>query len=96
MRGLKYSEILKINKKLENHNELYAYDILLLSNVIVHQAKEITEYTLRKEGINATVELGDYDNIVQESQQQKKLDAVIIFWELSNCLVPQSYGWGLL
>jgi FkbH-like protein len=96
MRGLKYSEILKINKKLENHNELYAYDILLLSNVIVHQAKEITEYTLRKEGINATVELGDYDNIVQESQQQKKLDAVIIFWELSNLIDGLQYKIELL
>jgi FkbH-like protein len=96
MRELKYSEILKINKKLENNNELYAYDILLLSNVIVHQAKEIIEYTLRMEDVNATVELGNYDNIVQESQQQKQLDATIIFWELSNLIDGLQYKIELL
>ena len=86
MINLKYSEILKLNNELEKGNQLDLYNILLLSNIEVHQSKEIIEYSLRTEGINANVELGDYDNIVQESKRQRNIHATIIFWDLTNLI----------
>lgn len=86
MMDLKYSELLRLNKELEKGNQSDFYNILLLSNIEVHQSKEIIEYSLRTEGINANVELGDYDNIVQESKRQRNTHATIIFWDLTNLI----------
>jgi len=91
MIGLKYSEILKLNKELENNLKSSSYDITILSNIIVHQIKEILEYLLRCEVINASVEFGDYDNIVQDSHKYKDSNAVIIFWELCNIIDGLQY-----
>ena len=71
MKGLKYSEILKLNKNLESNLKSIPYNIIVLSNITVHQIKEILEYQLRSENINAKVEIGDYDNIVQDSKKYK-------------------------
>jgi FkbH-like protein len=84
MANLKYSEILKINREFENSVKSDSYNISIIANIIVHQSKEIIEYFLRKEGINANIKLGSYDNIVQDSQEQQNVSAVIIFWELAN------------
>ena len=86
MINLKYSEILKLNNELEKGNQIDFYNILLLSNIEVHQIKEVIEYSLRTEGINANVELGGYDNIVQESKRQQNIHATIIFWDLTNLI----------
>ena len=48
---LKYSEILRRNIELAKGLSGKPYEIALLSNVVVAQAKEILEYTLRAEGI---------------------------------------------
>jgi FkbH-like protein len=96
MNSLKFSEILRRNKKLECSFQQNSYNISLLSNVIVHQAKDVIEYSLRKRGVNANIELGDYDNIVQESQKNKKTDATIIFWEISNLVSSFQYKIELL
>ena len=90
MNKLKYFEILKLNKELED-NKRKTYNISLLSNVIVHQAKDIIEYLLRDNGINANIVLGDYDNIVQDSQIHKQTNSVIIFWELINLVDGLQY-----
>jgi FkbH-like protein len=84
MMDLKYSELLSKNKDLEREDTEVSYKVLLLSNMIVHQGKEIIEYSLRIKNINASIELGDYDNILQETKKQRKVDATIIFWELAN------------
>ena len=73
---LKYSEILKLNKELKNNFQSSSFSITVLSNIIVHQIKEILEYLLRCEDINANVRLGDYDNVVQDSQKYKNTNAV--------------------
>jgi len=86
MMELKYSEILKLNKELENRLPSNSYGITVLSNIIVHQIKEILEYSLRSEIINANVEFGDYDNIVQDSHKYKGSNTIIIFWELCNII----------
>ena len=42
--AVKYSEILKLNKELENNLKSSSYSITVLSNIIVQQSKEILEY----------------------------------------------------
>jgi len=91
MMELKYSEILKLNKKLGNNFKSSSYNITVLSNIIVSQNKEFLEYSLRTEGINANVVLGDYDNIVQDSKKYQDSNAVIIFWELCNIIDGLQY-----
>lgn len=83
MKDLKYSDLIKKNKDLE-HFTHSQYTIAILSNIMVHQTKEICEYFLRTEGINATVSLGDYDNIVQDTMKFSSSNAIIIFWEIYN------------
>ncbi len=87
---MKYSEIINENKKLEQ-NDKPTYKIAVLSNIMVHQSKEICEYSLRKNTINAEVILGDYDNIVQDSLKYQNVNVVLIFWELWNLIDGLQY-----
>ena len=96
MMELKYSDVLKLNKELGNNLKSSSYDITVLSNIIVHQSKEMLEYLLRGEGINANVDIGDYDNIIQDSQKYKDSNAIIIFWELCNIIDGLQYKMELL
>ena len=84
--GLKYIEIIEKNSELEKAMGGPEYHILVLSNIIVHQLKEILEYELRSEGIAAEVSFGDYDNIIQESGNVSLARTVILFWEASNLI----------
>ena len=81
---MKYSEIIRLNNELGKQVQGDEYKIAILSNVMVHQSKEICEYLLRIESINANVLLGEYDNIVQDSTKFKDVNTVIIFWEIYN------------
>jgi FkbH-like protein len=91
MKNEKFSEIIAKNKSLFNELAGQNYNVALLSNIIVHQAKEICEYTLRTENIKAVVELGNYDNIIQDSLRFKNFDAIIIFWEICNIIEGLQY-----
>ena len=84
MKDLKSFEIIKLNKEIANSLKSDIYTISLISNVIVNQLKEIIEYNLRVEGINAIANVGDYDNIIQDSLKFNKSNLVLVFWELSN------------
>lgn len=86
MMKMKYSEILKNNKELGEKLSTDSYRITVLSNIVVHQVKEIVEFSLRTEGIPAIVETGDYDNIVQDSKKFHDSNAIIIFFELCNII----------
>ena len=91
MKNLKYSKILERNKQLGNALKATVYNIAVLSNITIHQIKEVCEYYLREEGINANIKIGDYDNIVQDSIKYSKSDLVIIFWELCNIIDGLQY-----
>jgi FkbH-like protein len=85
MNNLKYYQILKENKLLASKNaNLKPYNIALLSNCIISQLKEILEYSLHNKEINAKVQLGNYDNILQDSERFKNNNLIIIFWEIIN------------
>ena len=93
---MKYSEIIKKNKLLEQNPNKNSYEIVVFSNIMVHQLKDIEEYSLRSSGINANITLGDYDNILQDSLQYKNSNAIIIFWELYNLIDGLQYRIELL
>ena len=88
---MKFSEIIKNNKALNGQLETPSYKIAILSNIMVHQTKDICEYWLRSDLVNADVLVGGYDNIVQDSHKFKESDAVIIFWETCNILDGLQY-----
>ncbi len=83
---MKYSEILKKNSELGVNLYSAANSIVVLSNITIHQIKEILEYPQRMNGINANVEMGNHDNIVQDSLKFQDSNLVIIFWELCNLI----------
>lgn len=60
------------------------YHVAVLSNIVMSQLVEVLEFQLRRQGIKAKVTVGDYDNIVQDSQRFKDFDAVVVFWEIAN------------
>ena len=91
IKNLKYSEILKTNTKLGSNINSNSYNISVLSNITTNQIKEILEYVLRNENINANVRIGDYDNIVQDSIKYENSNVVIIFWELCNIIDGLQY-----
>ena len=45
---MKYSEIIKLNKKFKSKDNQNEYKIFILSNIIVNPIKEIFEYLLKK------------------------------------------------
>ena len=96
MKNMKYSEIIKKNKDLEGVSSASKYNVAILSNIMVHQSKDISEYSLRTEFINANISLGDYDNILQDSIKFTKMNAVIIFWEIYNLVDGLEYKIELL
>lgn len=84
MKSLKYAEILSLNRELGTLLKGKKYLIVLLSNIVVNQLKEVLELELRQQGINAEVITGDYNNIVQNSSRFTEANAVIIFWESTD------------
>ncbi|MCA3107708.1 MAG: HAD-IIIC family phosphatase [bacterium] len=87
MFGMKYTEVLRENRRLGGALAAAAsprYRVALLSNTTLVQAAELIEFALRDGGVNASVEIGDFDNIVQESARFAGADAVVLAWELAS------------
>lgn len=82
-----FTEVLKQKnelKKLRLHQK--EYKINVLSNITVNQISPYLEVALLQKAINASVSIGNYDNIVQDIQSAEEFDTVIIFWELANLI----------
>jgi len=84
MENLKYTEILQLNKALVGTIKSKPYEIGVLSNVTVNSFKEVLEYSCRLNQIEPKVELGNFDNIVQDSAVLKNKDLIIIFYDVLN------------
>lgn len=84
MENLKYTEILQLNKALVGTIRSKAYEIGVLSNVTVNSFKEVLEYSCRLNQIEPKVEIGNFDNIVQDSAVLKNKDLIIIFYDVLN------------
>ena len=83
MEDIKFSDIIKLNQEFR-FDSSQRLEICVLSNISVQQSKEILEYSLRREGVNAHVTYGDYNNIVQGSEKYAESRVVIVFWEICN------------
>ncbi len=84
MENLKYTEILQLNKALVGTIKSKPYEIGVLSNVTVNSIKEILEYSCRLNQIEPKVEIGNFDNIVQDSTVLKNKNLIIIFYDVLN------------
>lgn len=84
MENLKYTEILQANKTLSTELNGNPYRISVLSNVTINAFKDILEYFLRINKIEPEIELGNYDNILQDTMQMADKDMVIIMYEMLN------------
>ena len=81
---MKYIDIIRRNRELATQLTSSPYRIAVISNITIAQIADVMELSLREEGINAQIVLGDYDSIVQDSVKFASLDSVIIFWEAGN------------
>jgi FkbH-like protein len=89
---LKYTEILSNNRSLgEKLSSLPVYKISVLSNIITSQLNDILELAIRSQAINAKVNSGDYDNIIQNSETFADSNVVVLFWELANIVDGLQY-----
>lgn len=89
MDELKYAQLIAANRQLQNKFSGEPLKILLISNAAVGLAKEFIEYELSINGIFARVDLGDYDNLVQQTFEIKH-DVLLVFFETWN-LTPALY-----
>ena len=65
------------NRKLEILVKGKKYKIAIISNITVNIFKDFIELVLREKGINAEVNIANYNNLVKESAKYKNYDAVI-------------------
>ena len=86
MENLKYTELLQQNQALIGKITSKQYSIGVISNVTINSFKEVLEYACRSNQIEPYVELGNYDNIVQDSVAFCQKDLVIVFYELLNII----------
>lgn len=87
MEGIKYSEILKENRQTDDvFAQHKPFRIKVLSNITCNQLKEVGIYYLRKNDINGQIEIGNYDNIVQDSYRLEDNELVIIHYDLYTLL----------
>lgn len=87
MRNKTFSEIIREGKDLEQVvGDRPIMNLRVLSNITTNQLGPIMEYSLRSEGVNARVAIGEYDNIIQESTALERSVVPLIFWELSNII----------
>lgn len=86
MLNLKISELIRINNEtsLEDGLNRPQVKIRILSNITISQIVHPLKYCLNNNGINSTILIGEYDNLIQESIKIDDSEIPIIFWELSN------------
>lgn len=84
MENLKYTEILQLNKSMVGTIQSKPYEIGVLSNVTVNAFKEVLEYSCRLNQIEPKVEIGNFDNIIQDSEVFRNKDLIIIFYDVLN------------
>jgi len=89
MNELTYSQLIAENRKLASQFSGEPFQILIVSNTVVDNLKEFIEYDLRSQGINAQVETGSFDNLLQQTQDVKQ-QVLIVFMETWN-LSPGLY-----
>tara|TARA_R110002096_G_scaffold16243_2_gene55547 strand:+ start:10322 stop:12052 length:1731 start_codon:yes stop_codon:yes gene_type:complete len=87
-----YLDLLKANSQINQAELQHSLDILVLNNITTQPINEYLEYSCAVHQIHAKVNFGDYDNIVQNTQEWEVNDkVVIVFWELANLIHGLEY-----
>ena len=86
LHALKYAQILTQNLQLGRRFTEPPTGLALLSNITAAPLTAILEFTLRRQGINARLQNGDYDNILQDAARFPEARVLIVFWELANII----------
>ena len=89
---LAYKNIIFENNNLEKKFKSLDFKIAVLSNTVTFQLNSILEHQLRRKNIPALVKSGTYNNILQDSKNLKKNNAVVIFWDLSDFFDGLNYN----
>ena len=76
---MKFYEIIKKNSELKKKLKTKEFNIKILSNVTASSLKYLIEYSLRNNGLNANVEMGNYNNFLQESLRLEATECIIFF-----------------
>jgi FkbH-like protein len=84
MENIKYTDILQLNNAMIGSIHTRPYHIGILSNITVNSIKYILEYSCRLNRIEPVIEIGNFDNIVQDSAVLKNKDLIIIFYDILN------------
>jgi len=91
VKNLKYMEILQKNKSFRDALSAAQVSVAVFSNITVHYISDILEYALRSNNVNVQVVLGDYDNILQDSEKYKHINHIVVFWEAANFIEGLQY-----
>ena len=86
MEDLKYLDILKLNQEQKFDKSLPLMTVSVLSNTTITQVKDVLELKCKKLTGNIKLNIGDYDNIVQDSERYSQSNLVIIFWDIINII----------
>ena len=83
---MEYAELLTENRRLKQEFARSDGSIAVLSNITIDPLREFLEYGLATSGVAVEVEIGTFDNIVQDSSRCGAHRVVIVFWELATIL----------
>ena len=79
MRDIKYAEIVKsIADRSGVKQDAIPYNISIISNITVNNFANIIKYYLRKRGLDPSMVVGGYDNVIQDSYNQAHADLIIV------------------
>lgn len=88
---MKLAELIRENRELGESLPGPKLNISVLANITVNGIKDILEYELRRTGLNAELRMTDYDNILQEAEEHKNSEALVVFWEACNLVDGLQY-----
>lgn len=89
---MKYTDIVLANQSLRlSQSTMQSRKVAVVSNITVAQITEFLEYVCRRESIAVELEIGEYDNIVQDAERFAGSDVVCVFLEAANILDGLQY-----
>ena len=92
---MKYSELLKLKKEFESNLDSKVYSITIFSNIIVHQLKELLEFPLRSESINAKVKFLQFVAAINQYETNTYISTGFEFkyrrWSFIYGILSQEY-----
>ena len=80
----KYLEIIKLNNQLKKSDTGTPVQINILGNITINKIKDILELPLRNSNLSPEINIGNYDNFLQDSSNVNNGSIIIVFQEVVN------------